>query len=216
MTQGLERRYGQGHHHFVTVSCYHRQPHFHSSESRQVFERCLEAIRQKYGFTIDAYVVMPEHVHLLVSEPSQGDLSVVMQALKVSVSRKMKARPFWQRRFYDFNVFSDAKRIEKRRYIHRNPSRANWSRTLRIGSAQATVIGQPASRERCRSLRPGPTRSNSKRRRRRHPANPHLKERDVGHPTLRRVYNRTQTVEMSAIRLDERLLFAFESELAFK
>ena len=121
MTQGLERRYGRGHHHFVTTSCYRRQPLFALPESRRVFERCLEAMRQKYGFTVDAYVVMPEHVHLLVSEPERADLSVALQALKISVARRMTARPFWQRRFYDFNVFTDGKRIEKRRYIHRNP-----------------------------------------------------------------------------------------------
>ncbi len=33
----------------------------------------------------------------------------------------MRLRPFWQHRFYDFNVFTDEKRVEKRRYIHRNP-----------------------------------------------------------------------------------------------
>ncbi|MFP5268470.1 MAG: hypothetical protein ACLGQU_14045 [Acidobacteriota bacterium] len=54
MTRGLERRYGRGDHHFVTTSCHHRQPCFASPESRLVFERCLEAARLKYGFTVDA------------------------------------------------------------------------------------------------------------------------------------------------------------------
>ncbi len=121
MTQGLEWRYGHGEHHFVTTSCYGRRPYFASPESRLIFERCLEVVRAKYEFKIDSYVVMPEHVHLLVSEPARGDLSVVMQALKVSVARRMRPRPFWQHRFYDFNVFTDEKRVEKRRYIHRNP-----------------------------------------------------------------------------------------------
>jgi putative transposase len=121
MTQGLERRYGQGHYHFVTFSCAQRAAHFHSEDARRLFEHCLEAVRQRYQFTIDAYVVMPEHVHLLLSEPAMKDLSVVLQALKISVARKMTQRPFWQRRFYDFNVFTDKKRLEKRRYIHRNP-----------------------------------------------------------------------------------------------
>ncbi|MBW4038170.1 MAG: transposase [Acidobacteria bacterium] len=121
MPAGLERRYGHGHHHFVTFSCHHRQAHLASPESRLIFERCLEQVRQSYGFTVDAYVVMPEHVHLLLSEPSRSNLSVVLQALKISVARTMTPRPFWQHRFYDFNVFTDAKRIEKRRYIHRNP-----------------------------------------------------------------------------------------------
>ncbi|MFP5231518.1 MAG: transposase [Acidobacteriota bacterium] len=42
---------------------------------------------------------MPEHVHLLVSEPARGNLSGVMQALKLSVARRMQARPFRQHRF---------------------------------------------------------------------------------------------------------------------
>ena len=64
---------------------------------------------------------MPEHVHLLLSEPETKNLSVALQALKLSVARRTVPRPFWQRRFYDFNVYTDEKRIEKRRYIHRNP-----------------------------------------------------------------------------------------------
>ena len=121
MTQDLERRYGLGHHHFVTFSCYRRQPFFGEAETRNLFETSLEAVRRKYRFTIDSYIVMPEHVHLLVSEPPDVTLSVALQALKISVSRRSLPRPFWQRRFYDFNVFTDKKRLEKRRYIHRNP-----------------------------------------------------------------------------------------------
>src|SRR5579864_4011455 len=116
MTVGLERRYGHGHHHFVTFSCYQRLPHLAESHARDVFERSLEAARVSYGFSVDAYVVMPEHVHLLVSEPTETTLSVAVQALKISAARRLSQRPFWQRRFYDFNVFTDAKRIEKRRY----------------------------------------------------------------------------------------------------
>ena len=121
MTRALERRYGFGHHHFVTFSCYRRQPFLADPKARNTLESCLEATRRKYGFTIDSYVVMPEHVHLLVSEPKLKNLSVVMQALKISVSRRSRQRPFWQHRFYDFNVFTDRKRLEKRRYMHRNP-----------------------------------------------------------------------------------------------
>ncbi len=67
---------------------------------------------------------MPEHVHLLVSEPDGARLSTAIQALKQSVSRSLALRhaePFWQARYYDFNVWSDRKRIEKLRYIRRNP-----------------------------------------------------------------------------------------------
>lgn len=67
---------------------------------------------------------MPEHVHLLVSEPEEARLSTAIQALKQSVSRSLALRhpeSFWQARYYDFNVWSDRKRIEKLRYMHLNP-----------------------------------------------------------------------------------------------
>ena len=66
-------------------------------------------------------VVMPEHVHLLVSEPGGGLLAEAMKALKLSVALRSPERPFWSARYYDFNVFTEKKRIEKLKYIHRNP-----------------------------------------------------------------------------------------------
>ena len=66
---------------------------------------------------------MPEHVHLLVSEPDRETLAAVIQAIKQSVARRLVKRGehFWQTRYYDFNVWSERKRLEKLRYIHRNP-----------------------------------------------------------------------------------------------
>ena len=67
---------------------------------------------------------MPEHVHLLVSEPEGELLSKALQSLKQSVSRRLTLRgaePFWLERYYDFNVFTEEKRVEKLRYMHRNP-----------------------------------------------------------------------------------------------
>jgi len=67
-------------------------------------------------------MVMPEHVHLLLTEPEQEILAVAMPAIKQSVSRRRGGR-LWQPRYHDFNVWSAKKRIEKLRYIHRNPVR---------------------------------------------------------------------------------------------
>ena len=77
-----------------------------------------------HSFTFTGYVVMPEHVHLLLSEPERSKLSVAIQMLKQITSKKLRAKHlprFWQVRYYDFPVWSEAKRIEKLRYIHRNP-----------------------------------------------------------------------------------------------
>jgi putative transposase len=78
-------------------------------------------MRVRYDFVVAGYVVMPEHVHLLVSEPKRADLSKALQALKLSVSVQSKQRPFWQARYYDFNVFTPHKRSEKIQYMHNNP-----------------------------------------------------------------------------------------------
>jgi len=67
---------------------------------------------------------MPEHVHMLVNEPAHGTLAKAMQSLKQSVARRLALRapdPFWQARYYDFNVWSERKFVEILRYIHRNP-----------------------------------------------------------------------------------------------
>ena len=62
---------------------------------------------------------------MLVNEPERGTLAQAMQSLKQSVARRLALRatdPFWQARYYDFNVWSERKFVEKLRYIHRNPA----------------------------------------------------------------------------------------------
>jgi len=90
----------------------------------RVFEEELEAVRRGHGFVVAGYVLMPEHVHLLVGEPLVSSLSVALQVLKQKTSRKLKSKGdvrFWQRRYYDFNVWTQKKQVEKLRYMHRNP-----------------------------------------------------------------------------------------------
>jgi len=111
--------------HFITFSCYRRQPFLASPAGRDICQSAIEQFRIQYAFTVIAYVVMPEHVHLLVSEPKNGSLASAVQAIKQSVSRKLigDRDHFWQERYYDFNVWSLAKQKEKVKYIHRNPVR---------------------------------------------------------------------------------------------
>jgi putative transposase len=110
-----------------------------SPQRRDLFLAVFEGVRQRYGFVVVGYVVMPEHIHVLISEPEKGDPSRVMQAIKQGFSRRVlksvrkrrvaaqqelfavEAEHVWQRRFYDFNVWTKRKRIEKLRYMHRNP-----------------------------------------------------------------------------------------------
>ena len=142
MTKRLKRYYGKGHLHFLTFSCYRRLPLLGTVRARNLFVKELRKVREEYGFLLIGYVVMPNHVHLLISEPKKRTPSTVLQMLKQRVSRRMRkrkgasqrgqlsfpfctdgkeGRSFWQARFYDFNVYSRGKIKEKLNYMHANP-----------------------------------------------------------------------------------------------
>jgi putative transposase len=121
MPSGLHRYQQAGQLHFLTFSCYHRHAHLGTAKARDLFEQSLEAMRIRYDFAVCGYVVMPEHVHLLVSESKKAILSKAIQALKLSITVQRRERPFWLVRYYDFNVWTEKKRVEKLRYMHRNP-----------------------------------------------------------------------------------------------
>src|SRR5438552_11930408 len=142
MPAGLKRYYGRGHLHFITFSCHRRRQLLRTVRARDVFVEELGRLRDEMKFRLIGYVVMPEHVHLLISEPPQETPSSVLQKLKQRVSRRMHRRkrlvaenqlrlgfdsaeesatPFWQARFYDFNVYSDGKRSQKLNSMHANP-----------------------------------------------------------------------------------------------
>jgi putative transposase len=141
MANNLIRRYGRGHLHFITFTCYRRLPLLRSVRARNAFVHVLGEVRDRYGFSLVGYVVMPEHIHPLISEPAKGTPSTVIQVLKQRVSRRLRRKRrapagqlnltfaigddslprFWRRRFYDFNVWRLKKRVEKLHYMHMNP-----------------------------------------------------------------------------------------------
>lgn len=164
MPLGLERFYGGGDLHFITSSCYLRQPLLGSAWRRDVFVEVFEQVRQRYQFVVVGYVVMPEHFHLLISEPERATPSTVIQALKLGVARRIlaarrreqgtrgqvsadtPANRIWQARFYDYNVWSTHKRAEKLRYIHRNPVRrglVDSPEQWRWSSFRSYAYGEP-------------------------------------------------------------------------
>jgi len=148
MPWGLTRYHHTGQSHFATFSCYHRRPLFTTDANRRVFENGLERVRHSFRLRVYGYVVMPEHIHLLVSEPERNaplkptpglngpprptsglngapTLADALKSLKQGVARRLigDAEHFWQKRYYDFNVRDHAQFVEKLHYIHWNPVR---------------------------------------------------------------------------------------------
>ena len=150
MPRGLRRYHDTGRSHFITFSCYRRQPNFVNAAVYDLFPTCLEEMRRRFAMRVYGYVVMPEHVHLLLSEPEQGTLAEAMHYLKLSFAKRVRsvmsfaqvsvqkqdANPsassgqalgrdprdsFWQKRYYDRNVRDAREFGVKLRYLHRNP-----------------------------------------------------------------------------------------------
>lgn len=141
MPRRLERRVGHGDLHFITFSCFERRPFLQSKRARNLFVKILGEVRARSGFRLLGYVLMPEHVHLLIDESPKATPAKVIQVLKQRVSRILRGKRrrapgqlslpfgddlarrkrFWQRRYYDFNVYSKEKLLEKLNYMHRNP-----------------------------------------------------------------------------------------------
>jgi len=119
-----------------------------TASARQTFEAALERVRRSFNLCVYGYVVMPEHVHLLLSEPQRDTLADAIKSLKQGVSRRLigEAEHFWQKRYYDFNIRNYRQFMEKLRYIHRNPVKRGlcarpddwgWSSFLHHATGQA-------------------------------------------------------------------------------
>jgi len=125
---------------FVTFSCYGRRRLLDHPRARQIVVAVLaEELAKRQGVCC-GFVVMPNHVHAMIWLPQVGDLSSCMQVWKSRTSRELKRfvrghlteyvqsielkQPFWQAKYYAFNVYAQAKAREKLDYMHMNPVRA--------------------------------------------------------------------------------------------
>jgi REP element-mobilizing transposase RayT len=91
MPTGLKRFHQSRQSHFVTFRCYRRRPKFVDATVYDLFPVCLENMRRRFAMRIYGYVVMSEHVHLLLSEPEQGTLADAMHYLKLSFAKRVRS-----------------------------------------------------------------------------------------------------------------------------
>ncbi|NQT36943.1 MAG: transposase [Planctomycetes bacterium] len=125
---------------FVTFSCYRRRCLLDHPRARQVVIAMLADELQRREGTCCGFVVMPDHVHAILWFPATGCLSPMMQTWKSRSSRQLKKflrgqmpqyaqstdrkDPFWQAKYYPFNLYTERKAKEKLDYMHTNPVRA--------------------------------------------------------------------------------------------
>ena len=123
MPRGLKRFQKAESLHFITFSCYHRLALLESPGARETVEAVLEQTRARHRARVYAYVLMPEHVHLLVNEPPGILLAQFLKTVKQITSRRLRGvrEKFWQDRYFDSNINGEKARSEVIRYIHQNP-----------------------------------------------------------------------------------------------
>ncbi len=138
--------------HFITFSCFRRLPLLEAPDPKNTVEAILELTRARHQARVYAYVLMPEHVHLLINEPPSILLAQFLKAVKQIASRKLKGQheKFWQERYFDRNIRGESARSEVIRYIHRNPVKRGlvaspgdyrWSSFNHYATGMPGVIG---------------------------------------------------------------------------
>jgi putative transposase len=134
---------GEGHYHYVTFSCLGRRSLLATARARQIVISVLGTLAQRDRVRVAGFVIMPDHVHAVLWFNNDEDLPTVMQTWKRLSAHYLKefyaqTRPdlldylkhhrngeeivsFWQRRYYDFNLYTEVKFLEKLNYLHNNP-----------------------------------------------------------------------------------------------
>jgi putative transposase len=118
---------------FVTFGCFRALRFIDDESAKRIFIEELDRLRVKHSFRILGYVIMPEHVHLVLHPPEGMPLGLVVRELKSCSAKRYFAlsgpvrpgerRVFWQRRCYGHNCRTPETTVEKIRYCHNNPVR---------------------------------------------------------------------------------------------
>jgi len=120
---------------FVTFSCYRRHPYFADEICIRALMDQIRTLREDHAVQLLGYVVMADHVHLVLFPPNglklgrligqmKGRSARVITSLSSNLVRRADGRPaVWQRRCYDHNCRKAETVREKIVYCHNNPVR---------------------------------------------------------------------------------------------
>ncbi len=103
MPSRLKRYDEPGHIHFWTISCHRQLDFFHHDDIKQIVIDALAQLKTKFGICLIGYVIMPDHVHVLMYPHAKGsdtpiDISILLRAFKQHVGYHGKSclREYWR------------------------------------------------------------------------------------------------------------------------
>ncbi len=136
----------EGQAHFTTINLYKRFPLLEDYEFCDLIIENLKYYREKFQFKLLGYVILPDHFHMIVLPragarysdiirdfkkgvafaiigrlSSSGNQSLLDRFLLKPARRDGQRYSIWQRKYFDFNIFSEKKFVGKLEYIHDNP-----------------------------------------------------------------------------------------------
>jgi putative transposase len=110
---------------FITFSTWQRRRLFVIESYIRLFLKTLYGYRRQSKFLLHAFVVMPEHVHLLLTPAKDVTLERAVQLIKGGYSHafglECRGGEVWQRGFTDHRIRDDVDFENHRTYIHQNP-----------------------------------------------------------------------------------------------
>ena len=121
----------------VIVRCNNKEMLLKKHETKKLFIETLGKYQERFGFKLYGFVVMDNHVHLLIQIQGAKNLSLLMQKILLSFGKRYRkdnafVGHFWQGRFIAQSIISDLALLEVINYVHNNPVKANM-----VGSAEA-------------------------------------------------------------------------------
>ncbi|MHB1022627.1 MAG: REP-associated tyrosine transposase [Acidobacteriaceae bacterium] len=109
---------------FITSATYNRRRLFQVISNAELFLETLQHYRREGHYKLHAFVVMPDHIHLLLT-PQNIALERAIGMIKGGFSHRISSRlPVWQRGFTDHRIRDQEEFEVRREYIHQNPVRA--------------------------------------------------------------------------------------------
>jgi REP element-mobilizing transposase RayT len=153
---------------YITIVTKDRLPVFQSDAIKIVTCQALDEARKSGGFLLFAYVIMPDHLHLLTDCPKtsadvlrcvkgitarrvidylkEHDYQSSLAKLRHEEWKRKHSHSLWQQEKNVFSVFSEAVLMQKVNYIHLNPLRAGWSSGRSITAGRALGFGRSGQR----------------------------------------------------------------------
>ena len=122
----IVRRIRQAGVYFVTTDTWERRRVFLKSETAQMVVEQLLDCRNRGFYKLDAFVVMPDHVHVLLTPGESTTVEKAVQMIKGGSSHRIGLDdphrfPIWHAGFHDRWIRNAEEYREAKEYIERNP-----------------------------------------------------------------------------------------------